>query len=140
MLWDQARETREESQSNRRDGRPVGEREQTVDERLKIWEIPFQRALILIDEARAAGLPVEEWTSGGCTVLMQRHRHRLSSDVDIFINDPQFIGYLTPDDPKFNCLRSLATLRLFSSCARDRLAPPQDSRRSLSLTQCVCTP
>jgi hypothetical protein len=27
---------------------------------------------------------------------MRRHRHRLSKDVDIFINDPQFIGYLSP--------------------------------------------
>jgi hypothetical protein len=67
-----------------------------VDERLKVWEILFQRALILIDDARAAGLPVEDWTFGGGTVLMRRHRHRLSQDVDIFINDPQFIGYLTP--------------------------------------------
>jgi len=67
-----------------------------VDERLKVWEILFQRALILIDDARAAGLPVEDWTFGGGTVLMRRHRHRLSQDVEIFINDPQFIGYLTP--------------------------------------------
>src|SRR5437660_12935442 len=27
---------------------------------------------------------------------MRRHRHRLSQDVEIFINDPQFSGYLTP--------------------------------------------
>jgi predicted nucleotidyltransferase component of viral defense system len=27
---------------------------------------------------------------------MRRHHHRLSKDVDIFINDPQFINYLTP--------------------------------------------
>ncbi len=27
---------------------------------------------------------------------MRRHRHRLSNDVDIFIDDPQFLGYLTP--------------------------------------------
>ena len=27
---------------------------------------------------------------------MRRHRHRLSKDVDIFINDPQFLGYLSP--------------------------------------------
>ena len=26
---------------------------------------------------------------------MRRHRHRLSKDVDIFIDDPQFLGYLT---------------------------------------------
>jgi hypothetical protein len=66
------------------------------EERLKTWEILFQRALVLIDDARAVGIPVEEWTFGGGTVLMRRHRHRYSRDVDIFINDPQFIGYLTP--------------------------------------------
>jgi hypothetical protein len=27
---------------------------------------------------------------------MRRHHHRFSKDVDIFINDPQFIGYLSP--------------------------------------------
>jgi nucleotidyltransferase AbiEii toxin of type IV toxin-antitoxin system len=66
------------------------------DERLRVWEILFQRALVLIDDARAQGLPVDEWTFGGGTVLMRRHYHRLSKDVDIFINDPQFLGYLTP--------------------------------------------
>jgi hypothetical protein len=66
------------------------------DERLKSWEILFRRALILVDDARAKGIPVDEWTFGGGTVLMRRHRHRLSKDVDIFINDPQFIGFLSP--------------------------------------------
>src|SRR5580693_8453151 len=67
-----------------------------MDERLIGWELLFQRALILIDSARDIGIPVDDWTFGGGTVLMRRHRHRLSKDVDIFINDPQFIGYLSP--------------------------------------------
>ena len=66
------------------------------DERLKTWEILFRRALILIDDARSKDIPVDDWTFGGGTVLMRRHRHRLSKDVDIFITDPQFIGYLSP--------------------------------------------
>jgi hypothetical protein len=66
------------------------------NERLKTWETLFQRALVLIDDARAKGIPVDDWTFGGGTVLMRRHRHRLSKDVDIFINDPQFLGYLSP--------------------------------------------
>ena len=66
------------------------------NERLKTWEILFKRALILVDDARAKGIPVDDWTFGGGTVLMRRHWHRLSKDVDIFINDPQFIGYLSP--------------------------------------------
>lgn len=60
------------------------------------WEVLFQRALVLIEDARSTGLPVDDWTFGGGTVLMRRYQHRLSKDVDIFINDPQFIGYLTP--------------------------------------------
>lgn len=67
-----------------------------VDERLNTWEVLFQRALVLVDDAQANGVPVDDWTFGGGTVLMRRHRHRLSKDVDIFVNDPQFISYLTP--------------------------------------------
>ena len=67
-----------------------------ADERLKTWEILFERALVLIDDARASGIPVDNWTFGGGTVLMRRHRHRLSKDIDIFIDDPQFLTYLTP--------------------------------------------
>jgi hypothetical protein len=67
-----------------------------MDERLIRWELLFQRALIVIDSAREIGIPVDDWTFGGGTVLMRRHRHRLSKDVDIFVNDPQFLGYLTP--------------------------------------------
>jgi predicted nucleotidyltransferase component of viral defense system len=63
---------------------------------LNTWEILFKRALVLIEDARKNGLPVDEWTFGGGTVLMRRHHHRLSKDVDIFVNDPQFIGFLSP--------------------------------------------
>jgi hypothetical protein len=66
------------------------------DERLNIWEGLFERALVLIDDARKQGLPVDEWTFGGGTVLMRRHRHRLSKDIDIFIDNPEFLGYLNP--------------------------------------------
>jgi hypothetical protein len=66
------------------------------DERLKVWEGLFERALVLIDDARTHGLPVDEWSFGGGTVLMRRHRHRLSKDIDIFIDNPEFLGYLSP--------------------------------------------
>jgi hypothetical protein len=66
------------------------------DQRLKIWEGLFERALVLVDDARKRGLPVDEWTFGGGTVLMRRHKHRLSKDIDIFIDNPEFLGYLTP--------------------------------------------
>ncbi|MBA2673126.1 MAG: nucleotidyl transferase AbiEii/AbiGii toxin family protein [Ramlibacter sp.] len=36
------------------------------------------------------------WTFGGGTVLMLRLGHRLSKDIDLFVPDPQYLGYLTP--------------------------------------------
>ena len=36
------------------------------------------------------------WTMGGGTVLMFRHNHRASKDVDIFFRDPQPLGYVNP--------------------------------------------
>jgi Nucleotidyl transferase AbiEii toxin, Type IV TA system len=36
------------------------------------------------------------WTFGGGTVLMLRYQHRRSKDIDIFLPDPQYLGYLSP--------------------------------------------
>ncbi|KRI01536.1 nucleotidyl transferase AbiEii/AbiGii toxin family protein [Curvibacter sp. PAE-UM] len=36
------------------------------------------------------------WTFGGGTVLMLRHGHRLSKDIDLFVPDPQYLGYVNP--------------------------------------------
>jgi predicted nucleotidyltransferase component of viral defense system len=63
---------------------------------IETWRSLFQHALVVMDDARSFGLPVDDWTFGGGTVLMRRHHHRFSKDVDIFINDPQFLGYLSP--------------------------------------------
>lgn len=67
-----------------------------AEDPLKTWETLFQRALVLIDEARDSGAPLDDWSFGGGTVLMRRHHHRFSKDIDIFVSDPQFLGYLTP--------------------------------------------
>lgn len=64
--------------------------------RLRIWETLFQRALELIDSAKESGAPLDDWSFGGGTVLMRRHHHRFSKDIDIFVPDPQFLGYLSP--------------------------------------------
>lgn len=66
------------------------------EERLKIWETLFQRALKIIDSVAQSGHALEGWSFGGGTVLMRRHRHRFSKDVDIFVPDPQYLGHLTP--------------------------------------------
>ncbi|MBY0264954.1 MAG: nucleotidyl transferase AbiEii/AbiGii toxin family protein [Burkholderiales bacterium] len=67
-----------------------------ADERLNAWETLFRRALVLIDSVSAAGGSLGEWSFGGGTVLMRRHHHRFSKDIDIFVNDPQCLGFLSP--------------------------------------------
>ena len=67
-----------------------------AEDRLRIWETLFQRALALIDSLARAGTTLSDWSFGGGTVLMRRYRHRFSKDVDIFIPDPQYLGYLSP--------------------------------------------
>lgn len=67
-----------------------------AEDRLRIWEILFQRAIELIDSVSESGTTLEDWSFGGGTVLMRRHHHRISKDIDIFILDPQYLGYLTP--------------------------------------------
>lgn len=67
-----------------------------VEDRLRIWEALFQRALELIDSVGHAGITIQHWSFGGGTVLMRRHHHRFSKDIDIFVPDPQYLGYLNP--------------------------------------------
>lgn len=66
------------------------------ERRLAVWESLFRRALQIIDSVDGDVLPPERWSFGGGTVLMRRYRHRFSKDVDIFVPDPQYLGYLSP--------------------------------------------
>lgn len=66
------------------------------EDRLKLWETLFQRALFLLDSARDNGAALDDWSFGGGTVLMRRHHHRFSKDIDIFVPDPQCLPYLSP--------------------------------------------
>lgn len=67
-----------------------------ADDRLNTWETLFARALALIDSVGKTGIDLDDWSFGGGTVLMLKHRHRFSKDIDIFIHDPQYLSYLTP--------------------------------------------
>ncbi|WP_059413634.1 nucleotidyl transferase AbiEii/AbiGii toxin family protein [Cupriavidus basilensis] len=60
------------------------------------WESLFPHAFTLMDEVRKHGGIEPFWTFGGGTVLMLRYDHRLSRDIDLFVPDPQYIGYVTP--------------------------------------------
>lgn len=61
-----------------------------------LWKSLFPKALSLIDEIREHGTPDPFFTFGGGTVLMLRYEHRLSKDIDIFVPDPQSLGYVSP--------------------------------------------
>ena len=67
-----------------------------AEKRLNAWQALFRRALAILDSAPRAGSMLREWSFGGGTVLMRRYRHRLSTDIDIFLPDPQLLGHLTP--------------------------------------------
>lgn len=60
------------------------------------WRVLLTHALALMDDVAARGMADPHWTFGGGTVLMLRHGHRRSKDVDIFVPDRQYLGYLTP--------------------------------------------
>jgi len=62
----------------------------------KTWENLFRQALKLIDNIERHGTQNLFWTFGGGTVLMLRHGHRHSKDIDIFVPDPQALGFVTP--------------------------------------------
>ncbi len=60
-----------------------------------IWTVLFPKALGLM-----AHLEKEthnpQWSFGGGTVLMLRINHRQSKDIDLFVPDPQYLGYVNP--------------------------------------------
>jgi len=60
------------------------------------WETLFRKAVRLIDNAQKHAGSDLFWTMGGGTVLMFRHHHRVSKDIDIFFGDPQPLGFVNP--------------------------------------------
>ena len=67
-----------------------------VTTRQETWKVLFGHALSLIDDVLQHGTKNLYWTFGGGTVLMLRHNHRFSKDIDIFVPDPQALGFVTP--------------------------------------------
>jgi len=60
------------------------------------WRALFAKAMLLLDDVVARSGVDVPWTFGGGTVLMLRHYHRMSKDIDIFVPDPQALGFLNP--------------------------------------------
>jgi hypothetical protein len=61
-----------------------------------VWQSLLPHAFEIIDDIQKNGIKEPFWTFGGGTVLMLRYQHRLSKDIDIFVPDPQYLGYATP--------------------------------------------
>jgi predicted nucleotidyltransferase component of viral defense system len=59
------------------------------------WRELFEQAMELM-KGLPATEPPQRWTFGGGTVLMLRHRHRMSKDIDLFVSDPKVLSYLSP--------------------------------------------
>lgn len=57
------------------------------------WRSLIRRAVTRLE---TVGLDRRDWTWGGGTVLMLQYHHRQSHDIDIFINDVQYLSYLSP--------------------------------------------
>ena len=61
------------------------------------WRRLFAIAADLIDQLREKAGGFEfEWSFGGGTAMMIQINHRESHDVDIFLDDPQLLGFIDP--------------------------------------------
>ncbi|MBY4897679.1 nucleotidyl transferase AbiEii/AbiGii toxin family protein [Cupriavidus sp. AU9028] len=60
------------------------------------WRVLFGHALRLLEQVETFGGRKPFFTFGGGTVLMLRYNHRLSKDIDLFVPDPQYLGFVTP--------------------------------------------
>ena len=61
-----------------------------------VWEQLLPHALKVTEDIKTHGIKNPFWTFGGGTVLMLRYQHRISKDIDIFVPDPQYLGFATP--------------------------------------------
>lgn len=62
----------------------------------ELWLKLFRHALKIIDSSKNVNAPTLEWTLGGETVLYRKFGHRYSKDVDIFMNDVQYVTFFSP--------------------------------------------
>jgi hypothetical protein len=71
---------------------------------LSNWRRLLDRTLQGLSELERKGQSVPEWVLGGGTALMILADHRLSRDIDAFIDDPQYLALLSPETTDvWNC-------------------------------------
>jgi hypothetical protein len=64
---------------------------------LSNWRQLLDRTLQGLAELKREGQPVPDWVLGGGTALMILADHRFSRDIDVFIDDPQYLALLSPE-------------------------------------------
>jgi hypothetical protein len=71
---------------------------------LSNWRQLLDRTLQGLAELERQGQHVPNWVLGGGTALMIFADHRLSRDIDAFIDDPQYLALLSPETTDvWNC-------------------------------------
>jgi hypothetical protein len=71
---------------------------------LSNWRQLLDRTLRGLAELERQGQTVPDWVLGGGTALMVFADHRLSRDIDAFIDDPQYLALLSPETTDiWNC-------------------------------------
>src|SRR5579859_4246203 len=61
----------------------------------EVWKPLFRKALACLDTLGQRNIKAT-WSFGGGTAMMLTYAHRDSKDIDIFVRDPQYLGWLTP--------------------------------------------
>jgi hypothetical protein len=64
---------------------------------LASWRLLLSRTIVGLEKLEQQGQAVPDWILGGGTALMLHSDHRLSKDIDAFIDDPQYLGIMSPD-------------------------------------------
>jgi hypothetical protein len=60
------------------------------------WRLLLDKTVAGLTRLQARGQPIPDWALGGGTGLMVHTGHRLSKDIDAFIDDPQYLPILSP--------------------------------------------
>lgn len=61
------------------------------------WPMLFDTAIKILTHVEKTMGFAPNWTFGGGTALMLQIDHRESHDIDLFIDDPQYLPYLNPE-------------------------------------------
>jgi Nucleotidyl transferase AbiEii toxin, Type IV TA system len=64
---------------------------------LTSWRQLLSRTVVGLEQLEQQGQAVPDWILGGGSALMLHSDHRLSRDIDAFIDDPQYLGIMSPD-------------------------------------------